>query len=243
MVSTTLVFAALVAAVSAVPACRPPTYTLPKLGAETELAAPAAGLVLRKIAIGHGIQNYTCKDTTSAPSANGALAVLYDATLLYPGTKKTGLSQAAWDNAPSTVLRHTALPLNKLAGSEYGADATNPFPPAADLKPGQGLPALKFLGHHFFDIDGVPVFDLTAAGLKATVHKITALNAPATADKGITGTGAVAWLQLDDTGAGLSKGVTTVYRVITAGGAGKACSVAGVGPQSVPYTTYYWFFG
>jgi hypothetical protein len=53
----------------------------------------------------------------------------------------------------------------------------------------------------------------------------------------------VQWLQLDDNGTGGSKGVTSVYRVITAGGAAKACSVAGVGTQSVPYTTYYWFFG
>ena len=265
MVSTTaLVFAALAAVASAAPtttsACKPPVYTLPtagggkflialdRLGAvwltnpADVLAAPAAGLVLKKIAIGHGIQNYTCDTTTGASTAIGALAVLYDATPLYPGTKNTGLSQSLWDSTPSNVLRKTALPLNKLAGTTYGADAKKPFPAPADLKL-QGLPNVKFLGHHFFDITGVPVFDLTAVGLKATVKKVGNISAPTTADQGILNTGAVAWLKLDDNATGNSKGLSTVYRVVTAGGNAQACSVAGVGVQSVPYTTYYWFFG
>jgi hypothetical protein len=87
------------------------------------------------------------------------------------------------------------------------------------------------------------VFDLSAAGLKAVVKKVGNVSAPAKADKGIIGTGAVAWLKLDDNEAGQSQGLTSVYRVITAGGNPQACSVAGVGVQSVPYTTYYWFFG
>jgi hypothetical protein len=206
------------------------------------LAAPATGLVLKKIAIGHGIQNYTCDTTASSAVATGALAVLYDATALYPGTKNTGLSQSVWDGAPSKLLWSSALPLNKLAGSTYGADATKPFPAPADLKV-QGLPNIKFLGHHFFDITGVPVFDLSAATLKAVVKKVGSIAAPATADKGILNTGAVAWLKLDDNGTAQSTGLSTVYRVVTAGGNPQACSVAGAGTQSVPYATFYWFFG
>ena len=206
------------------------------------LAAPAAGLILKKIAIGHGIQNYSCETTTGASTPTGALAVLYDATSLYPGTKNTGLSQSVWDSTPSNVLWKTPIPLNKLADSKYGADAIKPFPAPADLKL-QGLPNVKFLGHHFFDITGVPVFDLSAAGLKATVKKVGNISAPTAADKGILATGAVAWLKLDDNETGKSNGLTAVYRVLTAGGYAQACSVAGVGVQSVPYTTHYWFFG
>lgn len=198
--------------------------------------------MLKKIAIGHGIQNYTCATTTSEAQANGAVAVLYDATSFFPGTKKTGVSQSVWDGAPKDLLWHTPLPLNKLAGTKYGADATAPFPAAADLR-FQGWPVVKFLGHHYFDIKGVPVFDLSAAGLKAVVKKVGNVSAPTQADKGIIGTGAVQWLKLDDNETGASKGLTSVYRVITAGGNAQPCSVAGVGVQSVPYTTYYWFFG
>jgi hypothetical protein len=198
--------------------------------------------VLKKIAIGHGIQNYSCTSTTGNFSATGALAVLYDATSLYPGTRKTGLNQQKWDSLPSNLLWNSALPLNKLPGSTYGADPTKPFPDPADLTL-QGLPKIKFLGHHFFDAKGVPVFDLSAAGFKAVVKKVDAVAPPSNADVGIVGSGAVQWLQLDDNLSGQCVGVKTVYRVITAGGNAQACSVAGVGVQSVPYTTFYWFYG
>jgi hypothetical protein len=140
------------------------------------------------------------------------------------------------------VLGGTPFPLNKLVGTEFGADPLNPFPKASDLKL-PGGPKVKFLGHHYFDSDGVPVFVIPSADLTAAVKKIKGVPAPSDADKGVIGTGAVAWLQLDDNGTGNSKGVTSVFRVITAGGAPRACSVAGVGIQSVPYATYYWFFG
>ena len=74
--------------------------------------------------------------------------------------------------------------------------------------------------------------------------------APKDADKGVLNTGAVAWLKLADTGKGMSKGVNLVYRVLTAGGNPEACDSAavsaketeGVQVQSVPYTTFYWFY-
>lgn len=197
--------------------------------------------MLKKIAVGHGIQNYTCDSTTVNVTSGGALAVLYDITSFYPGTQKTGLSQQDWNELPSKLLWRTPLPLNKLAGSQYGADPNNAFQPAADLR-GPGLPNVKFLGHHYFAPGGIPVFDLSAAGLKATVKKTDGLTAPSSADKGITGSGAVAWLQLVDDGTNGSQGVSVVYRVLTAGGNNKACS-EGAGPQSVPYAAYYWFFG
>lgn len=119
---------------------------------------------------------------------------------------------------------------------------TSPFKPKANLKIAN-TPTLKFLGHHYFDSDGVPVFDLVEAGLKAHVSRLDGVPAPASADKGPIGTGAVAWLQLGDSGKGKSVGLQQVYRVITSGGAAEACAVAGEGVASVPYTTFYWFFG
>ncbi|KAL2170365.1 hypothetical protein VTG60DRAFT_4951 [Thermothelomyces hinnuleus] len=260
MVSTrTFLFAALAAVVSAAPPCPPPgppkstvNYTLPSIGGGApDLVPPADNLVVKKIAVGHGIQNYTCGSTTGDSIAAGAVAVLYDVTSFYPGTKRTGIRKDLWDSLPSRALWEQPLPLNKLAGSQFGADPVAPFPsPAADLRL-RGVPAAaKFLGHHYFDIEGVPTFDLSAGaagagagGLRAAVAKVDSKSAPATADKGILATGAVPWLRLDDNGRGGSRGIASVFRVVTAGGNLQSCSVAGEGVQSIPYTAFYWFYG
>lgn len=174
---------------------------------------------------------------------SGALAILYDVTNLHPGTGRTAFSQRVWDTLPSRLLWKTPLPLNQQAGSEYGVDPKKPFPDQPESIKLKGFPAIKFLGQHYFDALGTPMFDLKAAGLKASVVKTGEVEAPAAADKGILGTGAAAWLHLDESNKGLSNGLSLVYRVITAGGVSQACSVVGAGQQSVPYATYYWFYG
>ncbi|KAK4188070.1 hypothetical protein QBC35DRAFT_515061 [Podospora australis] len=237
-----LLLAALASVAYAAPACQPSaTPTIPKTGGATELPVPAANLVLKKIALGHGIQNYTCANTSATGVSQGAVAVLYDVTSFYPGTAKSGIVQKIWDEAPGLVLKLKSLPLNIKTGSKYGADPAKPFPKPEDLKVA-GFPVAKFLGHHYFDAAGTPMFDLNAVGLQASVTKLLGVDAPAKADKGPLNTGAVAWLQLGDSGKGLSKGLSQVYRVITAGGAAQSCAVAGAGVHSVPYTTYYWFY-
>ena len=55
-------------------------------------------------------------------------------------------------------------------------------------------------------------------------------------------TGAVGWLALKDSGKGVSKGVSFMYRVITAGGKPQSCS-KGEATFSVPYAAAYWFYG
>lgn len=199
---------------------------------------------MKKIAIGHGIQNYSCESSTSSKStATGAIAVLYDVTSLYPGSGSSGLQQGAWDHLPSTLLWRKPLPLNHLAGTRFGADGAKPFPePPQDLAL-DGFPSIKFLGHHYFEKDGVPMFDVSAAGLKASVVKKSGVPAPKKADKGLLATGAVDWLELGDSALGRSQGLSIVYRVVTAGGVAQPCSVVGAGVQSVPYATYYWFYG
>ncbi|KAK1756808.1 hypothetical protein QBC47DRAFT_169705 [Echria macrotheca] len=271
MVSTkTLVLAALAAVAYAAPPAPPPkasppppppppkgcqpTPTLPLTGGASELPAPPANVTLKKIAVGHGIQNYTCgSDITAAANSSGALAVLYDVTPLYPGTPRTGLAQAAFDTLTTTTLWTQAIPLNLidpaaaapgvvLSSKSYGATAS-PFPPKADLKLGN-MPPIKFLGHHYFDASNTPTFDLSAAGLLANVVKAHDDAPPANADKGPLGTGAVKWLQLVDSNKGISKGATMVYRVITAGGVAESCATTGAGATtSVPYTAFYWFYG
>lgn len=46
------------------------------------LPAPDPSLQLKHIALGLGTQNYTCANTSTTPLATGALATLYDASLL-----------------------------------------------------------------------------------------------------------------------------------------------------------------
>ncbi|KAK3996653.1 hypothetical protein QBC44DRAFT_136090 [Cladorrhinum sp. PSN332] len=241
-----LLVAALATAAYAAPTCQVNNVPVPpKTGGAKELEDPAANLILKKIALGYGIQNYTCADNVAGTEAKatGAVAVLYDVTNFYPGTAKTGLPQKIWDNLPETVLRFAPYPLNRLSGSTYGADPITAFPKAKDISlPAGGPTIIKFLGHHYFDINSIPMFDLNSIGLKASVVKKEGVDAPKDAYKGTLGTGAVAWLHLIDSGKGLSQGLSVVYRVITAGGVARACSIAGKGVQSVPYTTYYYFY-
>ncbi|KAI3397908.1 hypothetical protein diail_10077 [Diaporthe ilicicola] len=242
--------------------------TLPSTGS-TDLPSPDANLTLRYVAVGHGIQNYTCATADATATATGALAVLYDVTPLYPGTPDTGLTADVFDNMSSTVLWQQAIPLNlinpaagvptnsastttPLPETAYQADASNPFPsPIPDLAlDSQGITA-KYLGVHYFDAKSSPTFDLSGAtnpaGLFFSGAKTGDVKAPTDADKGLLSTGAVDWLQLGDNGRGLSKNLANVYRVVTAGGAAQACSVSGASSPgeafSVPYSAQYWFYG
>ncbi|CAK7206989.1 hypothetical protein SEUCBS139899_009796 [Sporothrix eucalyptigena] len=253
------VLASLLAVASASP-CKLPNYALPSTGTGTELPAAAAGLSVLKIAVGHGIQNYTCSSTTASTVATGALAVLYDITNLYPGTASTGLSADAFNALSGNVLWGQDIPLNLqtssaaspgsektpnvLAEADYGAVIADPFPSPSSLSlPGILTAEAPFLGHHYFDATGVPTFDLSSVGLFGSVNKTGDVKAPSTADTGILASGAVDWLQLTDNGSGLSVGIKQVYRVITAGGASETCSVLNAASGSVPYTAFYWFFG
>lgn len=178
--------------------------------------------------------------------------MLYDITDLAPGAggpSAPALSEDAWARLADDVLRQTDLPLHIVGNAltEYAADVAAPFQAVgadADLALG-GLPAgpRQAVGHHYFDAAGVPTFDLFGTGQKLVARKLNDTAAPAGADRGLLGTGAVAWLRLGDNGAGGSRGgVSQVYRVYTAGGASMACSEANT-TISVPYAAQYWFYG
>lgn len=225
-------------------------------------------MTLKYIAVGHGIQNYTCANANATAASAGALAVLWDVTPLYPGTEGTGLTTDAFDGLTSTVLWDHAIPLNlqdpgaagpppadagrtavtTFTEANYQADASAPYPsPAADLALA-GVSA-AYLGVHYFDAALAPTFDLAASteGLFFSGAKVGDVKAPADADKGLLATSAVDWLELGDNGRGLSRGLASVYRVVTAGGAAEACSVSGANAEgevlSVPYVAQYWFYG
>lgn len=214
--------------------------------------------------MGHGIQNYTCASTNATAVAAGALAVLWDATPLYPGTAGTGMEAVPWSNLTCSVLWNHAIPLNLkeqqavgptvsraaaiYAESQYQAVSASPYPsPPTDLALGDIT--ASYLGVHYFDSASSPTFDLdaTADGLFFSGAKIGDVKAPSTADTGLLATSAVDWLELGDSGRGLSNGITNVYRVTTSGGAAEPCSVSGVNAEgevlSVPYTAEYWFYG
>ncbi|CAM1500592.1 Fc.00g097540.m01.CDS01 [Cosmosporella sp. VM-42] len=228
------------------PGCSSPRAkpVLPVNGGAKELPAAPSGATLKYIALGFGIQNYTCASTGATPTGAGALAVLYDITNLYPGSRPNSLSQDAWTKLSSKALDTHDVPLNfdpstdgRIASAAPGASATNPFPANAPLKL-DGMAPLAFAGHHFFNEAGVPAFVLDGGRKVLLGKKLDAVDAPASADKGPDGTGAVAWLYLGDNGG--SQGLKYVYRVLTSGGNPHGCSSAG--KDTTHYTATYWFF-
>jgi hypothetical protein len=118
--------------------------------------------------------------------------------------------------------------------------ALNTIPPCAVYKPlwSLWLGDRFVLGHHFFDITGTPVFDLHSVNKILYGKKTGDIKAPATANKGPAGTGAVDWLQL--TAKAGSVGISLAYRVVTAGGEPSNCTFAGV--MTVQYAAEYWFY-
>ncbi|RWA07516.1 hypothetical protein EKO27_g7579 [Xylaria grammica] len=193
------------------------TYVLPSTGGATSLPAPDT--TLKHIVVGHGVQNYTCTAAGVAGTSIGALAVLHDITSLYPGSGPYALSSESWDNLTSQVLRTTSQPI----------DASNPSSPSPS--PSSATT--------FFDNTGTPTFSLHDDAELLKAAKVAGIPAPSTADKGLTGEGAVDWLYLGDKGGSI--GLTKVYRVLTSGGSPAVCGAVG-DTQSVAYTAMYWFY-
>lgn len=209
---------------------------------DRELPAAVNGTTLKYILLGFGIQNYTCETTESAAAAIGAVAMLYDATSLYPGQSASSLSMEAFNELTTKTLHTKDIPLNLNAPPLLGANPSEPF-----LNPGEDLvlddldEPIPFVGHHFFNSQKVPQFQVN--GDKGEVNflatKLDSINAPTSADIGPDGTGAVGWLYL---GAGEGTvGASFLYRVTTAGGNSHGCA-AGNAADSTSYTTQYWIY-
>ncbi|KAL3587976.1 hypothetical protein FPOAC2_13875 [Fusarium poae] len=214
-----------------------PVPVLPVNGGSSELSAPPRGDTLKHIALGFGIENYSCADSGGNPIAAGALAVLYDVTYLYPGQGRSSLTAQKWASLPSAVLNTGKVPLNR--NGDGGALPSYPFPTKQSLKVKSLGKNIPYLGRHFFNAAGVPTFDLDKVNQLLVAKKIEGIKAPSSAAAGPEVTGAVDWLYLVN--AGGSQGVSRVYRVLTAGGASHGCKAKGV--DSTSYTALYWFYG
>jgi len=192
--------------------CKSATPTLPVNRGATELPAPASNLTLSKVALGRGIQNYTCATSTAVPVQLGAVATLFDATAFVYA------NEAIFNTIPPIAVDMPLL----LTGFE--------IPLAGDF---------PVLGHHYFDSAGTPVFNLSSVDEILFGKKTADIKAPKDASVGPDGTGAVDWLQLQDKGGSI--GCKEVYRVVTAGGAAPAvCTSTDL--ISIQYAAEYWFF-
>ncbi|KAH6674196.1 hypothetical protein B0J14DRAFT_562329 [Halenospora varia] len=189
------------------------TPTIPASGASPDLTNP--DLTLQFVAIGRGIQNYTCTGAGSNSTALGAVATLFDAT------------DIAYANE---AMLHTLPPMI----------VNLPTESAGSIQTAAKLINLDILGHHFFTADGTATFELTEDAKILYAAKVMGVKAPADASKGPAGTGAVDWLQLKAKATYPSVGLGEVYRVETAGGVATPCQAAGV--ISVPYAAEYWFY-
>jgi hypothetical protein len=155
------------------------------------------GLKLKHVAIGRGIQNYTCSQTnaTAPPVSIGAIATLFNASCVastYPDLL--------------TVLPNVALQFNLTSNDQ------------PTLSPSY----LAISGHHFFSNATTPAFDLNTPASSlgfAPCMKNNTVPAPsgAPAGQGGQGHGSVAWLKLV-TRDGATGNLEEVYRVNTAGG-------------------------
>ncbi|KAF8533258.1 hypothetical protein BDD12DRAFT_504160 [Trichophaea hybrida] len=172
-----------------------------------------------RVVLGKGTQNYTCADSTAAsvPKANGAKAVLYDASCLA-------------ENYPD--LLHSLPPI--LLDLNFDAEKYLIKKLHIDQD------GLK-VGVHYFSNPTTPVFNFQKSkkGGIFVGKKIQNVTAPSTAKYGQNG--AVDWLKIDAID-GTTNGCVTAYRVVTAGGK-PPTTCAGLKKHfEVPYVTEYWFY-
>lgn len=133
------------------------------------LPAVSDGLKLKHIAVGRGVQNYTCATTaaTETPKAVGAVASLFNATC-------DGVRAPAVLASVTRIALGYSVPNTKLAEG-------------------------RLSGHHEFTKEGIPFFKLQTDKVNfGAVHVNNAIkmNAPEDASTGSNGLGSVPWLKL-----------------------------------------------
>ncbi|KAF6225494.1 hypothetical protein HO133_009494 [Letharia lupina] len=174
---------------------------------------PSPTGTLKSITLGRGTQNYTCASSASTPISDGATAALFNVAQLLP-TLSISQGQAVLNGLPNALVGDTVAQIAQ-----------------------SGLPVI---GEHHFTAAGVPTWDLFGEGLLLYGSGVGDIAAPAGANAGPQGYGAVDWKAL--TGAAGSVGLTEVYRVETAGGkAPTSCSGSGATIE-VQYAAMYWFY-
>ncbi|KAN0115079.1 malate dehydrogenase [Hyaloscypha variabilis] len=205
---------------SEAPVCNLDNAVLP-VDSAAPLPPVSEGLTLKHVAIGRGIQNYTCSQTnaTAPPVSIGAVATLYNASCVastYPDLL--------------TLLPNVALQFNLTSDDQ------------ATLSPSY----LAISGHHYFANTTTPTFNLDTASQDlgfAPCSKNNTSLAPtgSPAGQGGQGHGSVAWLKLV-TREGATGNLEEVYRVNTAGGNPPATCAGMPATFEVQYAAEYWFF-
>jgi len=202
------------------PVCNLANAKMP-VASPTPLPGPAAGLVLKHVAIGRGTQNYTCgTNATAAPAAIGAVATLFNASCI-----------AATYPDLLTAIPNVALQVNLTNANQNSLTPSN----------------LIISGHHFFTTTTTPFFDLDTSSMQlgtAPCSKNATVPAPAgaPAGQGGKGNGAVAWLKLT-TKDGATGNLEEVYRLNTAGGNPPATCTGILNTSfEVEYSAEYWFW-
>jgi len=175
------------------------------------------------VAIGVGVQNYSCSSTTSTYTSTGAVAELYNIACLV----------------------HTPQ-LATIANEAYALWSKVPGNNAAEIpKCLEGLNFLK-LGAHYFITNPVtgtglsPKWDFTSTGSNAGDENAFVVAAKAGDLPAPTGPGDVDWLSLTKVQGDLA---TQVFRVATVKGQPPASCTPGSAPISVKYTAQYWLYG
>lgn len=184
----------------------------------TALAGPDPGLVVTRVVLGRGTQNYTCADSkdTTLPVGAGALAVLYDASCLAANFP------ALLHSLPDALVALSADSIGAVLSAE----------------------SMLVAGHHYFAPDfSTPVFDFRLAGQAQifTGVRDQAVAAPGSAAKGGLREqqfGAVDWLRLKAIAA-KSVDYQLAYRVQTAGGKAPPTCKGRAGTFSIEYATEY----
>lgn len=186
------------------------------------MPAPADGLSPYLVAVGRGVQNYTCdlSNATAVPKSIGALASLFNVSCI-----------AA--NQPDLLAKLPEIALN-LPVPDTTSDPSSPA-------------AVDLVGHHYFIDDfTTPFFNLDTAshsyGMGA-FKVVGNMKAPSSAMVGQynKGDGAVAWLKLDAKSQD-AQVFQEVYRLNTAGGLAPKMCTGMPSEFSVEYAAEYWFW-
>ncbi|EIM89137.1 uncharacterized protein STEHIDRAFT_167031 [Stereum hirsutum FP-91666 SS1] len=228
MFTKTVAFLCLGVALAASPtlaSCPVPASALKVPSNQTALVAPTFPPSF--VALGVGVQNYTCSNTSTYTNV-GAVAELFDISCVVDTAISpylTSAIEALWSAIPSNILNTTEL-ISKLG-----------FLGNPDV-----------LGQHYFVPNPAtgsgtsPKFDFTSARFNGVADAFVVLartgDIPSPDDKSVD----IDWLYLTALSyAGQGKLAKSVFRVETAGGQPPA-SCNGTDSISVKYVAEYWFY-
>jgi len=200
--------------------CKIPTTALSLPSNQTQLVAPSSPPAF--VALGFGVQNYTCANTSTYTNV-GAIAELFDVSCLVPTPLWSDLPDAAfsaWSELSNITILEIIAALRAL-----------------------GSPGV--LGQHYFVPSATggapsPKFDFTSGGVLKPNPDAYVISAKAGDIPSPTSPTDVDWLVLNAVQGELAD---QVFRVDTRGGQPPSSCTPGSPEISVKYAARYFFFG